>query len=125
MLERIRRPYSFHTIFSESTATDVLEDDKGYDIKINLPGVKKEGLKINVNDRVLTVSATVEAEKIEEGKRWALRIERSTNSFTRSFSLPENVDAASIKAELKDGVLNIRIDKTEVKKTEAVTIPVA
>jgi HSP20 family protein len=83
-------------------------------------------VKIKVLDNTLTISGERKEEKKEgetkDGK--AARIERSYGSFVRSFSLPQNVDAAGIKAAAKDGVLTVVIPKVEQQKPEAQEIAI-
>jgi HSP20 family protein len=107
-----------------SPAVDVSETEKEYVIKAEIPEVKKEDLKITMQDGILTLQGERKQEKEEKGKRFH-RIERSYGSFLRSFDLPTNVDDAKAKAEFKDGVLTLALPKTEKNKPKAVEVRVS
>lgn len=94
--------------------TDVVEKDDQYYIKIDLPGVKKEDLSIEVKNNVLTVKGT-RAEEKENKSEKLFKKERFVGSFSRSFNV-EETDQENIKADYKDGVLTLDLPK---KKTES------
>lgn len=96
-------------------AVDITESPREYTVKAELPGVKKEEVKINVENGVLTVSGERKAEHEEKDARFH-RVERSFGSYSRSFSLPEDVVQDKIAAEYKDGVLFVHLPKTDIKK---------
>ena len=102
-------------------AVDLYEKDDHYMIKAELPGVDKNNVKIDLKDRLLTLSGerTYENEVNEENY---YRRERSYGKFQRAFTLPADVDSDKIKAEFKDGVLQIEIPKPEEKRAKQVTI---
>jgi HSP20 family protein len=77
-----------------------------------------------VEDGVLTLQGERRQEKEEKGKKFH-RVERSYGSFVRSFTLPESVDESGVKAEFKDGVLNLSLPKTEKVKPKAIEVKVA
>jgi len=85
--------------------------------------VKKEDIDISVEDGVLTLRGERKYDR-KEGEGNDLRIESFYGTFSRSFSLPENVDAGKISAEGKDGILRIRIPKTEARKSKPLSIQV-
>jgi len=103
---------------------DISETENEYIIKAELPEVKKEDVKVTVEDGVLTIQGERRQEKEEKGKRFH-RVERSYGSFVRSFTLPESVDNAGVKAEYKDGVLNLHLPKSEKVKPKAIEVKVA
>lgn len=107
-----------------SPVVDVLETEKEYVIKAELPEVKKDDVKITVEDGVLTIQGQRKYETEEKGKRFH-RIERSYGSFVRSFSMPDYVDEAKVSAEFKDGVLNLHLPKTEKARARAVEVKVS
>jgi HSP20 family protein len=90
---------------------DIVEDDKEYLIKAELPEVKKEDVKVTVVDDVLTIAGERMMLKEEKTKK-CRRIERAYGTFARSFALPDDADAAKIQAEFKDGLLKIHLAKT-------------
>ena len=102
-----------------SPLVDISEDDKEYIVKAEIPEMKKEEIKINVHDDVLTVSGERKYEKEEKGKKYH-RVERAYGSFMRSFVLPENADGSKISAEYKDGVLKVHLPKSEQAKKKAI-----
>jgi HSP20 family protein len=102
---------------------NISETNDEYLIRMELPEVKKENVKIAVQDGVITISGERKMEREEESEN-AIRVESIYGSFTRSFVLPEHVDANAIKAEAKDGVLRIHVPKVKSKKVEPVAIEV-
>lgn len=102
-------------------ATDVHEDDAGYTLTVDLPGVPLQNVAIEVHESVLTVSGHrgLEQEDNRDGYR---RIERNYGSFTRSFRLPKHVDDSKIDAKMKDGVLTIAVPKAEAALPRKISI---
>ena len=100
---------------------DLYEKDDHFMIKAELPGVDKKDIKIDLQDRLLTLSGerTYDNEVKEENY---YRRERSYGKFQRVFTLPVDVDSDKIKAEFKDGVLQIEVPKPEQKKAKQVTV---
>jgi HSP20 family protein len=94
---------------------DVTEDNNNLFVHAEIPGVNKGDIKINVVGDVLTISGEKKSEQRDENKNY-YRIERSSGSFSRSFTLPAEVVIDKIEAEYKDGVLNITLPKTEEAK---------
>ena len=111
------------TVPEWSPLVDITEDEKEYIVKAELPEVKKEDVKVTVEEGVLTISGERKFEKEEKGKKYH-RIERSYGSFLRSFSLPDAADGTKINAEFKDGVLRVHLPKTEKAKPKAVEVKV-
>jgi len=112
------------TVAQWAPAVDVSETDKEYLIKAELPEIKKEDVKVTVDDGVLSITGERRQEKEEKGKKFH-RIERSYGSFSRSFTLPDDADGARIAAEFKEGMLNVRLPKTEKPKTSATEVKIA
>jgi HSP20 family protein len=102
---------------------DIAETDKAFEIKAEIPEVNKEDVKVTVHNGVLTIQGERKQEKEEEGKRFH-RVERCYGSFTRCFTLPDNVDATKIGASFKDGVLNLQLQKTEEAKPKSIEVRV-
>ena len=103
---------------------DITEDDKEYVIKAELPEMKKEDIKLNVHDDVLTITGERKSEKEEKGKKYH-RIERSYGSFMRSFTLPEDADGSKVSAEYKDGMLKVHLPKSEKVKPKSIEVKIA
>jgi len=112
------------TVADWMPVVDISESDGEYLIKAELPEVKKEDVKVTVEDGVLTIQGERRQEKEEKGKRYH-RVERSYGSFVRSFTLPESVDEGGVKAEYKDGVLNLHLPKSEKVKPKAIDVKVS
>ncbi len=107
-----------------SPSTDVSETDTAYLIKAEIPGVNKEDVKVFIQDGMLTMQGERKMEKGEKGKKFH-RIERSCGRFVRSFRLPDDVDAATVKAEFKDGILNVTLAKSAKAGTRAIDVKVS
>ena len=103
---------------------DISETDGEYVIKAELPDVKKEDVKITLEDGVLTLTGERRQEKEEKSTKYH-RVERSYGSFVRSFSLPDLVDETKVKAEYRDGMLNLHLPKSEKAKPRAIEVRVA
>ncbi len=107
-----------------SPLVDITEDEKEYVVKAEIPEMKKEEIKINVHDDVLTVSGERKYEKEEKGKKYH-RVERAYGSFMRSFTLPGDADGTKVNAEYKDGVLKVHLPKSEKAKPKAIEVKIA
>ncbi|MET1254379.1 Hsp20/alpha crystallin family protein [Aliikangiella maris] len=92
---------------------DVTEDASEYLIKVELPEVKKEDIKVAINNNYLTLSGE---RKFEKEDKKLHTIERFYGHFERTFNLPENVCEADIHAEFKDGLLQLHLKKSELPK---------
>lgn len=100
---------------------DISESKNQFTIKAELPGIKKEDIKLSVHEGVLAISGERRSETTEEDEKHH-RIERFYGSFSRSFTLPENVDEENIDAEYQDGILTVRLAKVEKSKPKAIDI---
>jgi len=100
---------------------DLYEKDDHYMITAELPGVSKDDIKIDLKDRLLTLSGERNAENEVKEENYYRR-ERSYGKFQRAFTLPADVDSDKIKAEFKDGVLKVEVPKPEEKKAKQVTV---
>ncbi len=103
---------------------DIAEDDKGYTIKAELPGIKKEDIAVTVENGVLSIKGERKSEQEEKSKRYH-RIERFYGRFERSFTLPEDADGTKVGAEYKDGVLKVHLAKSEKALPKAIEVKVA
>lgn len=112
------------TVAEWSPLVDIAEDEKEYIIKAEVPEMRKEDIKISVQDDVLSVSGDRKYEKEETGKKYH-RVERAYGSFMRSFTLPEDADGSKVNAEYKDGVLKIHLPKSEKAKPKAIEVKVS
>ncbi|WP_300363867.1 Hsp20/alpha crystallin family protein [Hydrogenimonas sp.] len=101
------------------------EDENAYVVEVDLPGVKKEDIKVNIDPEKRTLTISGERKFKEEVKKEDYyKIESSYGKFMRTFSLPENVDADHIDAKTEDGVLHITLPKLKKEEKEVKEIPV-
>lgn len=95
-----------------SPAVNVSENDKSFEIELAAPGIKKEEFKVDVKDGVMTISCATKKEEEEKKKNYTRR-EFSSRSFSRAFTLPDNVDQKNVSAKYTDGVLHVTLKKAE------------
>jgi|SRR5579883_260036 len=100
---------------------EVKETKDEYVFKADLPGIKESDLDISMTGNVLTVSGRREAERKDEGETY-YAYERSYGSFSRSFTLPDAADAENVRAELKDGVLTLRLPKKPEMQPKRISV---
>jgi HSP20 family protein len=112
------------TVAQWSPLVDITVDDKEYLIKAELPDMKKEDVRLTVENEVLAISGERTFEKEEKWKKYH-RIERAYGSFVRSFSLPEDADGNKVSADYKDGMLHVHLPKSQKAKPKAIEITVA
>lgn len=99
---RLPQPTEAMSVTQWYPAADVFEDDKGYVVKVELPDMKRDDVKVTVESGSLRIQGERKAEKEEKGKHYR-RLERSYGRFERTFSLPEETEATKISSEFKDG----------------------
>ncbi len=102
-------------------AMDVDEDDNAITVKTELPGIAKDDVHVMLEDGVLTITGDKKSDREEKDKNFHL-VERSFGAFHRSITLPTGVESDSVDASFKDGVLVIRIPKTETAKPRRIAI---
>ena len=107
-----------------SPEVDISEDDQGYLLKADLPEMKKDDVRVTVEDGILSVSGERKCQKEDQKKKFH-RIERSFGTFRRSFTLPEDADSTKVTAEFRDGVLKVHLPTTPVAKSKATQVKVA
>ena len=132
--DRLNRMLSWRTIpdigQDESLAladwaplVDVMETDMDFQIRAELPGVEKKDVKLSFEGRVLLISGHRDQEKEEKGKRYH-RVERAYGRFARSFTVPDSVDGQKVTAELKNGMLTVRLPKSEKARPKSIEVQV-
>ena len=119
----VPHPEEAMTISEWSPAVDIVEDEKEFIVKAELPEVKKDDVKVTIEHDILTIKGERKAEKEEKGKKLH-RIERSYGSFLRSFTLPEGTEPARIKSEYKDGLLTVHLPKSPEAKAKSKAIEI-
>jgi HSP20 family protein len=126
--ERMNRmfltPFEGRDVFSNfMPSVNAREGEYAYHIDVDLPGVSKEDINVKVENNVLTISGERKTkEEVKEEDYY--KSESSFGSFTRSFTLPDNVDTENIHAENKDGVLEITVPKKEKALEEKKSIKI-
>jgi HSP20 family protein len=102
-------------------AMDLVEAEDHFVLKADLPGLAEDDVAIEVQDNVLTVSGSRDAEHEHKEQGW-FRLERSYGSFSRSLTLPDGVDADKVEAKFDRGVLEVTIPKPEERKPRRISI---
>jgi len=106
-----------------SPEVDISEDDQGYLLKADLPEMKKDDVRVTVEDGILSVSGERKCQKEDQKKKFH-RIERSFGTFRRSFTLPEDADSTKVTAEFRDGVLKVHLPTTPIARSKAIEVKV-
>lgn len=105
---------------NKALKTDIIENDKSYILKVELPGVEKKDVNLDFNNQYLTLSVNQEEDKDEKNQHF-IRKERSRFSYSRSYYL-DKADENNIKAKLDNGILTITIGKNEEELKKNITI---
>ena len=111
------------TVAQWAPLVDIFEDNKEYLIKAELPELKKEEIRVTVENGVLVISGERKLEMEERTKKYH-RVERAYGKFVRSFTVPVDVDASKVNAEFKDGVLKLHLAKSEAAKPKQIEVKV-
>jgi HSP20 family protein len=106
-----------------SPSADISETDGEFRIRAELPGVKKDDVKVSIDNGVITLSGERQQTKEDKSEKFH-RVERFYGSFSRSFALPDNADTQHIKAESKDGTLLISIPKLPASKPKQIEVQI-
>ena len=106
-----------------SPEVDISQDDHEYLLKADLPEMKKEDVRVTVEDGILCVSGERKTEK-EDQKRKFHRMERSFGNFRRSFTLPDDANGSKVTADFRDGVLKVHLPTTPIAKSKAIEVKV-
>lgn len=102
-------------------ALDLIEDEDAFTVKASLPGIDPDDVEITLSDNVLTLKGETKAEKDVEEKNYRLR-ERRFGSFARSVSLPVPIDSDNVEATHENGVLTLRLPKSEEVKPKKISV---
>lgn len=123
-MERAQEPSFARDSGFQSIVADFHEDEGRYVLTMDLPGMKKEDIQIELNDKVLTVSGERKRHsfKKDESASSSRRTEGSYGFFQRSFALPSSIDAGKVEAHYQDGVLELMIPKAEEAKARRIEI---
>ena len=108
-----------------NTRVDWKETPEAHVFEADIPGLKKEEVKVQIeDDRVLQISGERNLEKEDKNDTWH-RVERSSGNFMRRFRLPENAKVEQVKASMENGVLTVTVPKEEVKKADVKNIQIS
>jgi len=118
------RPEGGESFADWTPAIDVQETDTEYLVKADLPDVKRDDVKISVQDGVLAVEGERKQEQEEKGKTFH-RIERSYGKFVRRLLVPTDVDQTKVAADFKDGVLNVHLPKSPIATPRTIDVKVS
>jgi len=102
-------------------SADVIESEEAFLVRVDLPGVSKDGITVTIEDGMLTVKGKRQSEIVDE-KAHVLRRERTSGEYTRSFRLGDRVDVKHITAKHENGVLEVRVPKAPEAKPQTITI---
>lgn len=111
----VRLPQSSSGTVEWSPSADISETEHEYVIRAELPAVKKEDVQVTVEDGTITIKGERKQQSVDKKEKYH-RIESFYGTFERTFALPENVNADSIRCESKDGILTVHIPKIETHK---------
>ncbi|NTU57330.1 MAG: Hsp20/alpha crystallin family protein [Chlorobiaceae bacterium] len=115
---------SMGSMITPTFKVDISEDDKAFYLSADIPGVKKEDVKVTMDEDVLCISAERNQEEEEKNKNYH-RVERSWGSLSRSFTIGSNIDSENIQASYDNGVLKVVVPKREVVEKKSKEIPVS
>lgn len=117
-------PSAFNKEFSRNPSVNVIETNDSYKIQVAAPGFSRENLKVDIDESLLTISGEYKTETKEEGEKFT-RKEFGFSSFSRSFNIPDTVNAENINGTYKDGILTIELPKLEEVKGISKTIEIS
>lgn len=123
LFNEIDRPCLHRPAFTQGTnspRTNLLENGDKFEVRAELPGISKDDISIKIQGNYLEITGKREIE-MPEGFR-SHRTERSATTFSRSFTLPDEVDAGKVDATLKDGILYLTLPKSEAAKPRQITV---
>ncbi len=100
---------------------DISETDEAFEVEAALPGVKPEDVEVQVHGDTVTIKGNAKGEAEEKGKGW-LRRERRYGVFARSFTLPTDIDAANASADFENGLLKLRLPKSEAARPKTIKV---
>ena len=125
LLDTLWEPFNLEPLFEtvEMAPVDLTETDDEYKLRVELPGLEKDDVKISLNQNVLTIGGEKKEEEAKENESFHKK-EIRYGWFERSFTLPGDVDENKIKAKMKNGVLTIRVPKRESAKPKRIPITV-
>jgi HSP20 family protein len=122
MFRRFGRPFRFGDEGPAEIKIDVSETDKAYQVRAEMPGVKKDDIRVSVDGNFVSISAEVKKEKEEKSGTRVLVKETYVGSVSRGFSLANEIESKNVVAKLEDGVLKLTLPKREGATSRAIAI---
>jgi len=122
LFRRLGRPLQLSTDGPGDIRIDVTENDKDYQVRAEIPGAKKEDIRVSVDGNYVSISAEVKKEKEEKSGGRVLLKETYYGSVSRGFSLAHEIDDKEVVAKLEDGVLKLSLPKREGARARAITV---
>jgi HSP20 family protein len=109
--------------FAWAPSADISETDSEYLIRAELPAVKKEDVKVTIDQGIITIQGERKEDKETQDEKFH-RVESFRGAFSRSFSVPDNIDEKAVRADAKDGVLTVHLPKTKASTPKTVEVKV-
>jgi HSP20 family protein len=122
LFRRLARPMEWQADVPGDIRVDVTEHDKDYEVKAEIPGAKKDDIRVSVERNVVSISAEVRKDTEKKSGGRLLVRERSFGSSSRSFSLPHEIDDKAVVAKLEDGVLKLTLPKRNGAGAKAIPV---
>ena len=120
---RLTRPFEIAPAISGEIKIDITENDKDYEVRAEIPGAKKEDIRISVDSNFVSISAEARKEKEEKSKGGRVLVrETSYGSVSRGFSLSSEIDDKGVVAKLDDGILKLTLPKREGAKARRIEV---
>lgn len=120
---RMARPFEFAAPMTGEIKIDVTENDKDYEVRAEIPGAKKEDIRISVDGNFVSISAEAKKEKEEKSKGGRLLVrETSYGAVSRGFSLGSEIDDKGVVAKLEDGILKLTLPKREGARVRRIEV---
>jgi HSP20 family protein len=123
-LMRMFNDFSYDVPSNFNPRIDISEDENNIYVEAELPGIKKDDLKISIQDNILTISGEKKSEVEDKKDKSYYRSERCYGSFQRSFTLPSEVNRDKTEAKFEDGILKVNLKKSQPKEINARTIQI-
>jgi len=111
------------TVVDWTPSVDIQETETEYLVKAELPEIKKEDVKVTVENGILTLQGERKHEKEEKNRKFH-RVERSYGTFLRTFTVPSDADETKVAADFKEGILRVHLPKTEKPRPKAIEVKV-
>ena len=120
---RLTRPFEIAPAISGEIKIDITENDKDYEVRAEIPGAKKEDIRISVDSNFVSISAEAKKEKEEKSKGGRVLVrETSYGAVSRGFSLSSEIDDKGVVAKLDDGILKLTLPKREGAKARRIEV---